>query len=107
MGILDRFRKKEPKRTAPYGVMNTEIPCTGVTLDDMSHFDLKTIEKTVEKNVKKHIKTLDSLSDVDLKDTRKKVKRELTPKTQVAPQYKTLWAVENQKAEKRLKKKKT
>ena len=49
MGILDRFRKKEPKRTAPYGVMNTEIPCTGVTLDDMSHFDLKTIEKTVEK----------------------------------------------------------
>ena len=51
MGILDRFRKKEPKRTAPYGVMNTEIPCTGVTLDDMSHFDLKTIEKTVEKNV--------------------------------------------------------
>ncbi|MEX0861591.1 hypothetical protein [Nitrosopumilus sp.] len=97
MGILDKFRIKNAKRTSPYGIMNKEIPCTGVSLDDLSKLDSKKLEKTVKKNVKEHTKNLDKLSHDDLKDTREKIKRELTPRTQIAPQYRTLWAVKNQK----------
>ena len=97
MGISDIFRKKKIVQSSPRGVMNTEIPCTGVSLDDLSNLDSKTIEKTVQKNIDQHIKNLHKLPDEELKDIREKVKRERTPRNSIKPEYRLLWAVEKQK----------